>query len=115
MTRYAALSQGLIVSLIVGIPLLRLAWDQWAQTLVAGLWGFVTVLGAVLLLTGRSLDAGPIPSTFRLNFLLWGTVLVSSLISTLTSSFPHSAIPGFLNDFPAVAFWCVAVVSQEKH
>jgi hypothetical protein len=33
MTRFTALSQGVIFSLIVGVPLLRLAWDQWAQTL----------------------------------------------------------------------------------
>jgi O-antigen ligase len=114
MTRFTALSQGVIFSLIVGVPLLRLAWDQWAQTLVAMGWSFITVLGAVLILLGRTFDWGQVPFPFRSGTILWGVVLASSLISTLTSSFPHSAIPGLLNDFPAVAFWCVAALSQVK-
>lgn len=113
-TRFAALSQAMILFFIVAIPLSRLAWDQWAQSLVLLGFSFLTILGVGLLFLGRRLDFFQWTSTFRSGLIFWGIVVGSSFISTIISPFPQSAIPGLLNDIPAAVFWCVAVGSGEN-
>ncbi|MBK8574137.1 MAG: hypothetical protein IPN90_00115 [Elusimicrobia bacterium] len=105
MTRYAELSHGLLLCLVLVLPLLRLGWDQWAQTMVALIWSFVLFLGSLLLLLGRSGEF----TRFGLAFRCWGPLIVllvgAGVLSALLSLYPHSAFPAVLNDFSAFAFF----------
>jgi hypothetical protein len=104
MTRFSELSHGLLVSLVLILPLLRLGWDQWAQTAVALMWSFLAGLGSLLVLLGRSGEF----SRFELFFRRWGLLLVAALgasvVSALLSPYPRSAFPAVPNDFVAFAF-----------
>jgi len=102
----------ILLFLVFSLPLLRVGWDQWAQTLVHLVWSFLLILGAVLLLMGRSGEF----SRFSIQVGQWGLLSVvllgASLLSALSSPFPHSAIPALLNDIPLLAFFILAAGSS---
>jgi tetratricopeptide (TPR) repeat protein len=112
MTRYISMSHAILLFLVFSLPLMRVGWDQWAQTIVHLVWAFLLVLGAVLLLMGRSGDF----SLFQFVFNRWGppftVFLGTSLLSALNSSFSRSAFPAFLNDIPLVAFFFLGAVAS---
>ena len=108
MTRYAALAHGALLSVVFVLPLLRLGWDQWSQSLVHLVLAFFGVLGAVLLLLGRSMDLSRLRGALRRYGPFLAVMGGAAFLSTVRSPFPHSAIPGLLNDFPAVVFFLVA-------
>jgi tetratricopeptide (TPR) repeat protein len=112
MTRFASLSHGVLLSLVLVLPLMRAAWDQWAQTAVHLIWSFLIVLGALLVLLGRTGDFQRFGSAIRKWGPLWAVFLGAGLLSALRSAFPHSALPSVLNDAPVFAFWGLAVGSS---
>lgn len=114
MTRFSDLAHGFLLSLVLVLPLMRLAWDQWAQTTVHLIWAFFIVLGSILLLLGRSGDFSRFESALRRIGPLGTTFLGAGLLSTVFSPFPHSAIPAYLNDFPAMAFILLGAVASDK-
>jgi hypothetical protein len=89
--------------LLVLAPLMRGSWELWSQTLVhlvsAGLVGFY-----VLMDRGREGSIGAGARFFLVIFL------IGSLLSSSLSPFPHSALPGFLNDANSVLFFLAAAV-----
>ena len=114
MTRFAALAHGVLGALVLCLPLMRLGWDQWAQTTVHLIWSFFLILGSVLLLFGRTGSFSQFHLVFPRWRTLWLVVLGTSLLSSLFSPFPHSAFPAFLNDLPAFAFFFLGAGSSEK-
>lgn len=114
MTRFLDLAHGFLLSLVLVLPLMRLAWDQWAQTAVHLIWAFFIVLGSILLLLGRSGDFSRFESALRRMGPLGATFLGAGLLSTVFSPFPHSAIPAYLNDFPVLAFILLGAGASDK-
>jgi predicted negative regulator of RcsB-dependent stress response len=112
MTRYLSLTRAILLGFVLALPLLRLAWDQWVQSLVGVSISFLVVLGCVLVLMGRTADGGRGLSVTRSYGPFGAVVLLASLVSTFQSSYLQSALPGLLNDFPAWAFFFVGAVSQ---
>lgn len=112
MTRFASMAHGALGALVLFLPLLRLGWDQWAQTTVHLVWSFFIFLGSVLLVLGRSGDFSQFQSALRRWGPLCVVVLGASLLSSVLSSYPHSAYPGFLNDIPALGFLILAAGSS---
>lgn len=112
MTRYASLAHGVLLSLVLVLPLMRAAWDQWAQTSVHLVWSFLILLGSLLILLGRSGDFQRVDSAFQKWGPLWAVFLGAGLLSALRSGFPHSALPSVLNDAPLFAFWAVGIGSS---
>lgn len=108
------MAHGTFGTLVLVLPLMRLGWDQWAQTTVHLVWAFFLCLGSLLLLLGRFGEFSQFQSAFR----RWGPLCVvvggASLLSSFFSSYPHSAIPGFLNDIPVFGFLFLAAGSSEE-
>jgi O-antigen ligase len=108
------LGHGFFLSLVMVLPLMRNAWDPWAQTLVLGAWAFWILLGGVLVWR-RGARFPPLENALRTRGPLWGAILALGLISMVFSVYPHSAVPGALGDFSTAAFFFLgAGLSREK-
>lgn len=113
-SRFLFMGHGFFLSLVMVLPLLRNAWDPWAQTLVLGAWAFWIGLGAVMVWRRRAAFPA-LEGTLRAWGPLWGGVLVLALVSMAFSAHPHSAVPGALLDFSTAAFFFLgAGLSGEK-
>jgi hypothetical protein len=113
-SRFLFLGHGFFLSLVMVLPLMRNAWDPWAQTLVLGAWAFWILLGGVLVWR-RGARFPPLENALRTRGPLWGAILALGLISMVFSVYPHSAVPGALGDFSTAAFFFLgAGLSREK-
>ncbi|HRY29189.1 MAG TPA: O-antigen ligase family protein, partial [Elusimicrobiota bacterium] len=87
-------------------PLFRGCWDLWAQALVTFAWAVLAIFAGLFLIrkTERedSLHEIQIPLTL---------FLLVSFLSSSFSRFPHSAVPAFLADGTALAFFVFFLIS----
>lgn len=114
MSRFLFLGHGFFLSLVLVLPLLRNAWDLWAQTLVLGAWAFWIGLGT-LLLWRRGARFPALERALRAWGPLWAGIVGWSLVSMGISQHPHSAVPGALMDLSTGAFFFLgAGLSKEK-
>lgn len=104
MSRFLFLGHGFFLSLVLVLPLLRNAWDLWAQTLVLCAWAFWIGLGA-LLGWRRGARFPDLERALRGGGGLWAGIIGLSLISMGLSAHPHSAVPGALLDLSTAAFF----------
>lgn len=112
--RSAQIFHGTFLCLLLLIPLLRGAWDQWAQTLVLVTWAFLGGLESLLLIRGRAAaldgwfdvlrDAGP----------ALGLFVGAGLLSAARSDYPNSVLPAVLNDGPALAFFFLSAAAPPR-
>ncbi len=95
-------------------PLLRGCWDIWAQSLILIVISCLIVTD-ILMLLARSprINAQKFWQIFSETSLLLVLFLSFSFASLIQTRHPHSAIPTFLNDVAAVAFfYMLASVGQ---
>lgn len=104
MNRFRFLGHGFFLALILVLPLLRGAWDQWIQTSVLLAWTFWVALAA-LLIWRRGLSLERCETAVRRWGPLWAGLLGMSCLSAFQSDYPHSAWPGFFNDLTLAGFF----------
>ncbi len=105
--RSAQIFHGGFILLLLILPLMRGAWDRWAQSLVLLTWATLGGLGSLRLFLRRPRSEASTASlgTAGPPLLLFLTV---GAVSALWSAFPSSAGPAVLADVAAAAFFFLA-------
>jgi len=112
--RSAQIFHAVFLCLILLIPLLRGAWDQWAQSLVLVTWAFLGGLESLLLVRGRAAALDDWFETLRVAGPPVGIFVGAGALSAVRSAFPNSVWPAVLNDLPAVAFFFLTAAAPSR-